>query len=247
VFEGLCQVRWAGRRAVVALPAHMGVSNAGQIGEELLSVINSGATALIADMTATIWCDHAGAGAVVRAFQRAIITGTELRLVVTAPHVSRVLSLSGVDRLVPIHPSREAAMAVSAPAAVRAGVAGPARAGTGRQALPHRAGRVSRPVQAAGPAGGNGEASAPALVWKLADAPQDGVALADADGTIAPASTPLEHMFGYQHGEQRGHPADSLIPAGLQAAHPCYRASYAQAPAARAAPAGQQPPREAAR
>jgi len=130
---------------------------------------------------------------------------------------------------------------------VRAGVAGPARAGTGRQALPHRAGRVSRPVQAAGPAGGNGEASAPALVWKLADAPQDGVALADADGTIAPASTPLEHMFGYQHGEQRGHPADSLIPAGLQAAHPCYRASYAQAPAARAAPAGQQPPREAAR
>jgi anti-anti-sigma factor len=95
-------------------------SNAEQIQDELLSVINGGATGLIADMTATIWCDHAGAGAVVRAFQRAVITGTELRPVVTAPAVSRVLSRSGVDRLVPIHPSLEAATAASPPAAVRA-------------------------------------------------------------------------------------------------------------------------------
>jgi hypothetical protein len=39
---------------------------------------------------------------------------------VTAPIVSRVLSLSGVDRLVPIHPSLEAATAASPPAAVGA-------------------------------------------------------------------------------------------------------------------------------
>jgi hypothetical protein len=69
VFEDPCPVRlrWAGRRAVVALPAHMDVPDARQIGEELLSVIGGGATALTADMTATVWCDHAGAGAVVRA------------------------------------------------------------------------------------------------------------------------------------------------------------------------------------
>jgi anti-anti-sigma regulatory factor len=120
-----------------------GCSPAGWIGEELLSVINGGATVLIADMTATIWCDHAGADAVVRAFQRAVISGTELRLVVTAPAVSRVLGLSGVDRLVPIHPSLEVATAASAPAAVlAAGVVGPARAETGALALPHRAGRA---------------------------------------------------------------------------------------------------------
>jgi anti-sigma B factor antagonist len=111
MLKDLCPVRWAGRRAVVALPADMDVSNAGQIGEELLPVINGGATALIADMTATVLCDHAGAGAVVRAFQRAVISDTELRLVVTAPIVSRVLSLSGVDRLVPIQPSLEEARA----------------------------------------------------------------------------------------------------------------------------------------
>jgi hypothetical protein len=67
VFEDLGPVRWAGRRAVVTLPAHMDVPNAGQIGGELLSVISGGVRALIADMTATVWCDHAGAGAVVRA------------------------------------------------------------------------------------------------------------------------------------------------------------------------------------
>jgi anti-sigma B factor antagonist len=183
----------------------MDVSNAGQIDEELLSVINGGATALIADMTATIWCDHAGAGAVVRAFQRAVISGTELRLVVTAPKVSRVLSLSGVDRLVPIYLSLEAATAVSAPAAALALAAGRPGMGTGGQALPRRAGRAGRPVQAAGPAGENGGASTPALVGTLANVLQDGVVLADGDGTIALASTPLEHMFGYGHGELDGH------------------------------------------
>jgi len=101
----------------MALPEHMDASSAGQIGEELLSLINAGARALIADMTATIWCDHAGTDTVVRAFQRAVISGTELRLVVTAPRVSHALSLSGLDRLVPIYPSLEAATAASAPAA----------------------------------------------------------------------------------------------------------------------------------
>jgi anti-anti-sigma factor len=236
--EDLGPARRAGRGAVVALPERMDESNAGQIQHELLSVINGGATALIADMTATIWCDHAGADAVVRAFQRAVITGTELRLVVTAPPVSRVLSLSGVDRLVPIHPSLAAATAASAPAAMRTLTASPAGAGTGGQALPHRAGRASRPVQAAGPAGGNGEAITPAVVGRLADTLQDGVVLADAGGTIALASAPLEHMFGYGRGELDGHPVESLIPAGLQAAHRGHRARYAQAPAARPMGAG---------
>jgi anti-anti-sigma regulatory factor len=89
-----CPVQWTGRQAIVPLPEHIGLSNAGLIGEELLSVINCGATTLIADMTATISCDHAGADAVARAFQRAVISGTELRLVVTAQIVRRVLGIN---------------------------------------------------------------------------------------------------------------------------------------------------------
>ena len=59
----------------MTLPEQIDVSNAGQIREALLSVINRGATSLIADMTATISCDHAVADAVVRACQRAILSG----------------------------------------------------------------------------------------------------------------------------------------------------------------------------
>ena len=128
--EDIDPLQWAGQQAVVALPVHMDASSAGQIREELLSVINGGATALIADMTATTPCDHAGADAVVRAFQRAVISGTGLRLVVTAEHVLRVLSLSGLDHLVPIYPSLEAATAAGPSAEVLAVVAGPGLGGS---------------------------------------------------------------------------------------------------------------------
>ena len=124
--EDIDPVQWADQQAVVALPVHLDASNAGQIREDLLSVINGGAAALIADMTATTSCDHAGADAVARA----VISGTELRLVVTAEHVSRVLSLSGLDHLVPICPSLEAATAASPPAEVLAVVAGPGLGGS---------------------------------------------------------------------------------------------------------------------
>ena len=66
-FEDVYPVRWTGRQALVALPEHIDASNAGQIREELLSVINQGAEPLIVDMTATISCDRAGADAVARA------------------------------------------------------------------------------------------------------------------------------------------------------------------------------------
>src|ERR1039457_2101878 len=64
-----------GPQAVVALPEHIDVSNAGRIREQLLLVINSGAATMIADMTATVSCDHAGADAVARAYQRAAAAG----------------------------------------------------------------------------------------------------------------------------------------------------------------------------
>ncbi len=119
-------VRWTGRQAVVTLPQHMDESNAGQIREELLLVINRGATELIADLTQTDSCDHTGAEAVAHAYQRAAAAGTQLQLVVTAPAVRRVLTLNGLDRLIPVYPSLAAAIATGAPAAQVAVTPGPA-------------------------------------------------------------------------------------------------------------------------
>jgi anti-anti-sigma factor len=112
--EDVYPVRWTGRQAQVALPEHIDMSNAGQIREELLSVINRGAEALIVDMAATISCDRAGADAVARAYQRAVVSRTELRLVVTSAVVLRMLGMTGVGRLVPVYPSVEAALAAPA-------------------------------------------------------------------------------------------------------------------------------------
>jgi anti-anti-sigma factor len=113
--EDVYPVEWTGRQAAVALPEHVDVSNADQIREELLSVINRGATALIVDMTATISCDHAGAEAVARAYRRAVVSGTQLRLVLTAHVVRRVLGVNGLDRLIPMYPSLEVAVAAGGP------------------------------------------------------------------------------------------------------------------------------------
>jgi anti-anti-sigma factor len=106
VFKDTYPVQWTGGQAVVMLPEHINAANAGQIREELLALINRGATALIADMTATASCDYAGAEALVRAYRRAVANGTQLRLVVPAEIVRRVLSGNGLDRLASIYPSR---------------------------------------------------------------------------------------------------------------------------------------------
>src|SRR5271165_3792247 len=97
---GPCPERWENRLAIVVLPEHFGLPDVGQIREQLLSVLNRGATVLIADLSATVSCDHAGSEALARVYQRAVSSGTELRLVVTSEIVRRVLSISGVDRLV---------------------------------------------------------------------------------------------------------------------------------------------------
>ena len=231
--EDIYTVRWAGKQAVVTLPEDIDLSNAGEIREQLLSVINRGAAVLIADMTATISCDYVGAEAVIRAYQRAVISGTDLRLVVTAQIVRRVLSYNGLDRLVSIYPSLEAAQAVRAPAEVLGLVPRPASVIADGQALPRCSTPTGSHLAAAWPSDRNRAAVTSAELGSLVDALQDGVALADGDGVLVLASRRLEEMFGYEHGELLGQTVERLIPAGLQAAHRSHRATYAVAPRTR--------------
>jgi len=73
--------------------------------DALLSALNAGAPGLIVDLTATTFLDSAGVTALVRASRRASASGAALRLAVTAPAVLRVLSLVGIDQLIPVYPS----------------------------------------------------------------------------------------------------------------------------------------------
>lgn len=197
-------VEWMGRLATVTFPGHVDISNVGQFRDRLLAVINRGAAVLIADMTATESCDHAAVEALARVCQRAAVSGTQVRLVVSAPVVRRVLSIEGLDRVVSIYPSLEAAMAAGQPGLVP----------DGRPAVSHVAARTVTP----------------AVLWQLLDALGDGLLLASQDGKIALVNRRCAEMFGYQREELIGLPVDELVPSDVRAAHEGYRAGYQQVP-----------------
>jgi anti-anti-sigma factor len=201
VFDDLFPVKWAGRRATVSFPGRVDISNANQLRDRLQAVISRGAALLVADLSGTASCDHAAVEVIARACQQAAINGTQVRLVVTAPVVRRVLSLEGLDRLVPIYLSTEAA----------------ATAGTGTPA-------AGMPDD-----GGPGRIS-PAILWNLLDALGDGLLLAGPDGKIALVNRRCAEMLGYSREELAGLPVDALLPPDVRDAHHGYRAAYQQAP-----------------
>ena len=69
------------------------------------------ASLVIVDMSTTTFCDSAGVTALVRTVRQAHASGTGLRVAASAPAVTRVLAITGVDRLIDIYPSVAAAMA----------------------------------------------------------------------------------------------------------------------------------------
>jgi anti-anti-sigma factor len=213
--------RWTGRQAVVRLPEHLDVSSAPEVSGALLAAINRGAEAVTADMSATVSCDHAGADALARVYQRAVISGTQFRLVLTAPVVRRVLSLSGIDRVVPAYPSLEAAAAarVPAPGAAPAWAAVTVLTGPGGRA-PGGGGLPAGQPMAAGAPDGDGAVITAEVLRRVLDVLPDGVAVADSRGSIMLASRRLEEMFGYGRGELAGRPVAALLPGGGQAAWP---------------------------
>ena len=102
---------WIGQVAVVMLPEEIDVTNAGTVQDELLAALDRNAILLIADMRTTNFCDSSGVSAMVRVFRQAVASGSGLRLVVSTPAVQRVLSITGVDRLVDVFPSVGASLA----------------------------------------------------------------------------------------------------------------------------------------
>jgi anti-anti-sigma factor len=210
-------LEWRGQQAIVALPERLDASCAGPLRDRLLAVIDGEAAVLIADLTATASCDHAGMDALAWAYQRMSAAGTQLRLVVTAPAVRRVLSVEGLDRLVGVYPSVAAAAATTAE---------PVSLASAWERPPGGSGGSSGP--------GDGLAAiSSAVLGPLIDALDDGLVLTGADGEIVLASRRCAELFGYERAELTGQPVEVLVPAGLRAAHRDYRAGYARAPVAR--------------
>ena len=106
-----------GRMPVVILPAEIDLANAPDIAARLEAALASGVGTIIADMTATRFCDSSGVRVLIVASQRAAASRAELRLLAPGPEVLQVMAILGADKLLTICPSLEEALTPRHPAA----------------------------------------------------------------------------------------------------------------------------------
>ena len=95
---------------VVRMPAELDTTNAEPVGEELAAGFAPGIWAVIADMTATTFCDSPAVAMLVRTHKRAADTNAELRLVTHSRAVLRALAIAMVDYSLPVYPTLAAAL-----------------------------------------------------------------------------------------------------------------------------------------
>jgi anti-anti-sigma factor len=97
-----------GTPAVVALPAEIDLSNADQVYDQLHAALVSGAAVVIADFTATRFCDCACLNRLLRAYNQAVAQDVQLRLVIPpgAP-VRQVVKVLGLDQQLPVYASTD--------------------------------------------------------------------------------------------------------------------------------------------
>jgi len=89
---------------VVELPAEIDVTNSGQIYDQLVAALAPGVHIVVADLTATSFCDSSRVRALMHAYEGADACGIQLRLAVTGEgSVRRVLQLTGVERVMPVY------------------------------------------------------------------------------------------------------------------------------------------------
>ena len=85
---------------VVTAPEEIDIANAAGLRAALLEAAGPGAMVVV-DMSRTRFCDSAGLNALVDGDRRARVEGGEVRLVIVAEAVARIVALTGVDRVIP--------------------------------------------------------------------------------------------------------------------------------------------------
>jgi anti-sigma B factor antagonist len=96
---------------VVVLPAEIDVTNSEHVYQQLVAALAPGVDTVVADMTATAFCDSSGVHAIMHAYETADARGVRMRLAVSpGTSVNRVLQLIGVGRLIPVYLSLEEAL-----------------------------------------------------------------------------------------------------------------------------------------
>jgi anti-anti-sigma factor len=100
----------SGGHLVVRLPAEIDITNASQVQDLLAHALTEGAVVVIADATATTFCDCAGVSALIGAHGQSAVDGTRLR-VAAGSALLRLLSLTESDRVLEVYQTLAAALA----------------------------------------------------------------------------------------------------------------------------------------
>lgn len=89
----------AGSAIIVPLPAEIDLTNCEQVHDRLNAAVACGAAVVIADFTATRFCDCGSLRRLLTVQQRAAARGGQLRLVIPPGSlVRRIADLTGLDR-----------------------------------------------------------------------------------------------------------------------------------------------------
>ena len=111
-------IQMAGGVPVITAPAEIDITSAGQLQAILDEWHARGHTTVVMDLTGTQFCDAAGLRVLVRAHQRAVPEGGELRLAIPADGpVAQIFTVTGLDGVIPRFASLDQALA-QAPATV---------------------------------------------------------------------------------------------------------------------------------
>jgi anti-anti-sigma factor len=102
------------RPVIVVLPPEIDVTNADEVHEQLVTGLSSGGGTVVADLTATSFCDSSGVHAIMSAHQRAVARELVLLLAVSpGGSVRRMLQLTGADRIMRVFATVNEAVAAA--------------------------------------------------------------------------------------------------------------------------------------
>jgi anti-sigma B factor antagonist len=98
-------------RGLVSLRGEVDIYTAPRLKEQLVKVLDEGATGIVVDLSDVTFIDSTALGVLIGGVRRLHEADGHMALVVATRPVERVLTLTGLDRVFTIHATRDAAVA----------------------------------------------------------------------------------------------------------------------------------------
>ena len=112
-----CSTAFSGTVAVITCSGEIDMASADALREELNEAVQSTATDVLVDLTNVTFMDSTGLGVLAKARMRAEERGCVIRLVGPIPHVAKVLHITQLDQVIPVHETLDEALAEATPEA----------------------------------------------------------------------------------------------------------------------------------